>query len=83
MKNRYYFFKSLFPKYVILFKKKGKYVTMGYDKMLMPLLKEKNISYIVVNNYNKVKVYDKHPNRYDESLIRLFLKEELIKIIKQ
>lgn len=40
MKTRYLFFKKLFPDFVIVFKDKGKYKSLGLDSKLISYLKK-------------------------------------------
>ena len=71
MKNRYIFFKNLFPNYLILFLKKGKYYSFGFDKKLMPY--KDNINYVVINEDNTVIIFKQKHNCYVYYYQKLFL----------
>ena len=73
MKNKYYFFKSLYPKYVIILVSKGKYKSYNYDLLLMKYIDKKDINYIIVYNDFKVKIVKRETNNYDKYLIRKYL----------
>lgn len=73
MKNKYYFFKRLYPKYVIILVHKGKYKSYNNDLLLMKYIDNKDINYIIVSNDFKVKVVKREFNNYDKYIIREFL----------
>ncbi len=72
MKNRYYFFKKLFKEYVIVFEKNKKYVSLGIDNILIKYLND-SINYIVINNDNKIDVYEFNKNNYRLYVYKVFL----------
>lgn len=82
MKNRYYFFKRLYPHFVIVFDKKGKYISLGFDKFLIKYLPSDEISYIVINNQNKITIMRKYPNKYKRYLIKIVIFNEIKTILK-
>ncbi len=77
MNNRYYFFKRLYPKYVILFKNNNEFITKGVDNNLKKYLKYNDINYVIVNKDNTCQKYIKKVNNYDLYLIKEFIWEVL------
>lgn len=86
MKNRYIFFKRLFPDSIILFKTKNKYETYKNEKSLMKYIKFKTIynlkklkiNYIIIDDLNiKYKKTYKNNNYYkyyyQEKINKIFL----------
>lgn len=81
MRNRYIFFKKLFPNYLVIFIKKEKYWTMGIDKKLLKYQKNNDIDYVVINELNKPEIYKGTVNNYDFYVYRDFLLDLIKKII--
>ena len=77
MKNRYIFFKRLFPNYVVLLNDK----TMGIDKYLKEFIKNNDINYIIVDNDNIIEIKKVENNNYKYYVMRLFLKNLIDKCI--
>ena len=77
MKNRYIFFKRLFPNYVVLLNDK----TMGIDKYLKEFIKNNDINYIIVDDDNLIEVKKVENNNYKYYVMRLFLKNLIDKCI--
>ena len=73
MKNRYIFFKKLFPNYLIIFIKDNKYKTMGIDLNLLKYRTLEDISYIIVDEQNKIEIYEAKVNNYPFYLYQEFL----------
>ena len=75
MENKYYFFKRMYKDYVVILESKGKYKSFGYDKELIKYIKNKDINYVIVDNYFKVSVVQvNHINNYNKYLIINFMK---------
>lgn len=73
MKNRYIFFKKLFPDYIIIFNDGKRLKSIKKDKILMNYMKNKDINYIIVDNENNIEEYKFKKNNYKKYIIRLFL----------
>lgn len=73
MKNRYMFYKKLYPYYVIVFIKNNKYRTMGIDKLLIKYLKNKDINYIIIDYKNNIVNKTYQNNKYKKYIIKEFL----------
>ena len=82
MKNRYLFFKRLFPEYVIIFKKKNNYSSMNWDKRLISFISRQDLNYIIIDNNNNIEIYSYNENKYKEYIIRLFLKDLVYFLLK-
>ena len=70
MKNRYLFFKRLFPNYVVLLNDK----TMRIDKYLKEFIKNNDINYVIGDNDNLIEVKKVENNNYKYYVMRLFIK---------
>ena len=73
MKSRYYFFKRLFPEYVVLLNNK----TLGWDNKLKDFIKNEDINYVIVDSNNQVQIKEFKVNNYRFYVMRIFLKEYL------
>lgn len=73
MENRYWFFKRIFPFYVIVFSDGKKKYSWGNDKLLMKFIDSNDISYVIVDNNSEVIVVDRSVNRYVEYLEKMVL----------
>lgn len=73
MKGRYYFFKRLFPEYVVLLNNK----TLGWDNKLKDFIKNEDINYVIVDSNNQVQIKEFKVNNYRFYVMRIFLKEYL------
>ena len=73
MKNRYIFFKKLFPNYLIIFIKDNKYKTIGIDMYLLKYRTLEDISYVIVDEQNKIEIYEAKINNYPFYLYQKFL----------
>lgn len=80
MKNRYYFFKKLFPEYVIIFIVKHKFKSFGWDKRLLDYIKNNDLNYIIVNSDNSILKYEFSKNNYKKYIIRMFLEDLVLSI---
>ena len=78
MKNRYLFFKKLFPEYVILFGNKA----IGIDRKLKKYLLNGDINYLIIDANNKIVKYEFKINNYKYYLMRIFIKEYLTKYLE-
>ena len=68
MKERYYFFKKLFPNYLILFIKKGKIKYINDTKLILdifPLDKIKNINILTIDNLEIIDKKECKNNEYE------------------
>jgi len=79
-KNRYEFYKRLFPNKLIIYENKNKFTSIGIDKEILKNCKIENISRVVIDNDDNVKVIEVDDNKYKECLLRISL-ELLIKEI--
>lgn len=77
MKNRYEFFKKLYPEYVIAFENKNKLKSLGIDKYLLEYIKNKDINYIIVNQENNIEIHSVLSNCYKIYVLKLSLKNLL------
>lgn len=66
MKNKYYFFKNLYPDYLIIINNNK---SIGIDKLLIKYLKNNDINYIKVNNEFKIIVNKCKINNYYKYVI--------------
>lgn len=73
MKNKYYFFKKLYPDYVIIINIHDKKRSYRYDSDLIKYIKNDDINYIIVNNDFSVIKVEKSINKYKEYLLREFI----------
>lgn len=73
MKNRYIFFKKLFPEHIIIFNDGKRLKSIKKDKILMNYMKNKDMNYIIVDNENNIEEYKCKKNNYKKYIIRLFL----------
>ena len=65
----------MYKDYVVILESKGKYKSFGYDKELIKYIKNKDINYVIVDNYFKVSVVQvNHINNYNKYLIINFMK---------
>lgn len=79
MNNKYMFFKSLYKECVIVFESKKKLKTVGLDKNLIKYINEGIIDYIVIDSDFNTKIYRCKNNRYNELLIREYLRQYISK----
>ncbi|MDD2208461.1 MAG: hypothetical protein PHG03_00740 [Bacilli bacterium] len=87
MKNRYLFFKRKYNNYLLLVKKKDKYHTFNYDKLILNFINFKNIrdlqknkiNYIIIDNLEIEFISENEDNNYQLYLLRAFF----INMIKQ
>jgi len=70
MKNRYIYFKTLFPGYAIFFIKDKKYRSMGIDKKLIKYRNTKYLSYIEITNDFEIRKITRKENKYNEYVIK-------------
>jgi len=75
MKNKYYFFKKLYSDYVIVLESKGKYKSIGYDKLLLKYIKNGDLNYIIVYHDFSITKYSSDINNYKKYLIKEFIFE--------
>lgn len=80
MKNRYIFFKRLFPEYVIIFDDGKKRKSLYQDKILMKYIGNKDINYVVVDNEFNISIVKNDINNYKKYVIKLFLYDLLEKL---
>lgn len=66
MKNKYYFFKNLYPDYLIIINNNK---SIGIDKLLIKYLKNNDINYIKVNNEFKIIIKKCKINNYYQYVI--------------
>lgn len=79
MKNKYYFFKSLYKDFVIIFIDKDNNMrSYEVDSILVKYIKNEDISYVSVTNDFVVDVVSRSNNRYYEYLIKELLKQAQI-----
>ena len=83
MKNRYIFFKRLFKDYIIVFKIKDKYTSIGIDKLLIPYLRKNNINYVIIDEDNNVENHTFSVNEYDYYVKKNLLYRKLASIFLQ
>ena len=87
IKNRYLFFKKKYKNYLLLLKKKDKYCSFDYDKLILNFinfknirdLQKKKINYIIIDNLEIELISENEDNNYQLYLLRAFF----INIIKQ
>ena len=79
MKNRYIFFKKLFKDYVVLFDNNS----YGVDNRLKFFIKNNDLNYLKIDKDNNVMIYKCNINNYRYYLIKDFLIEIIIKILKE
>ena len=77
MKNRYIFFKRLYPNYGIFFLKNNKYYSLGIDKIMLNYLTK--ISYLIIQEDNTVIIKERKKNEY----ANIYQKIILIKLIRK
>ena len=73
IKTRYLFLKKLYPNYVVIILKKGKYITFDIDNKIFNLLNNSfnnldkyNINYLIIDNLEIIKISKYINNRYLE-----------------
>lgn len=79
MKNRYIFFKKLFKDYVVLFDNNS----YGVDNRLKFFIENNDLNYLKIDKDNNVMIYKCNINNYRYYLIKDFLMEMIIKILKE
>ena len=79
MKNRYIFFKNLFPKYIIIFEKNNQRIVKGIDKELLKY--QEFINYVIVKQNDSVIIKKREKNYYDfyykKIILEKYIKEKL------
>ena len=73
MKNRYLFFKKLFPRYVVVLDKSNSFLTFYWDKKLIKYITFKEVSHVIIDNLNNVCVFNSGNNKYEKYLLKEFL----------
>ena len=82
--NRYYFTKKIYPNYLILLYKKGRYYSYGNDSKILRYIKFKNklryldknrINYLVLDNLDIVIKKEYDDNKLDKYLYLVYLNE--------
>ena len=86
IKTRYLFLKRLYPNYVIIILKKGKYITFDIDNKIVRLIDYKfnkyNINYLILDNLEIIKIINYTNNKYLEINMRVELFSLLLLVSK-
>ena len=91
MKNRYSEIKKLYDDYLILIKKKNKYLSYENDKEILDYikfskvkeLKKRKINYLILENLDIIEMIDnKEKNKYYTYFIKVKIKR-MLEIIKE
>ena len=87
--NRYRFTKEVYPDYIVLLYKKGKYYTYGIDRNVLDyikfkdktnVLRKKKINYLVLDELDIIEKYEYLDNQIDRYLYLIRMKKILDKI---
>ena len=86
IKTRYLFLKKLYPNYVVIILKKGKYITLDIDNKIVKLIDYKldkyNINYLILDNLDIIKIIKYTNNKYLEIKMRVELLSILLIVSK-
>ena len=87
--NRYNFTKGVYPNYIVLLYKKGKYYTFGKDREVLlyikfkdktNILRKKKINYLVLDELDIMEKYEYLDNQLNRYLYLIRMKKILDKI---
>lgn len=79
MNNKYMFFKGMYKECVIVFESKGRLKSVGLDKKLIKYINKGIVDYIVIDSSFNTWVSRCKNNRYNELLIREYLRQYISK----
>lgn len=73
MYNRYIFTKKIYPKYLVIIRRKNKYFSFGNDLLILKsinfnnkieILNDKKINYLILDNLDIIDIRDYIDNQY-------------------